>query len=933
MTNDSIEQQLRQLGEEWPADDSFVERVISRIDSNPPRQSVSTSAGKLLMRTSYLTIGAIIACLGLWWVLGWQSTGSVLYAQVTDALQQVQTIHEVANAHTDDGKTHQFAETWFARGRGFCLISDDQVRIDNGTWFWDHKKGSDTASRTKSLGTDELLDQALNLREQLERDCERYPEGDRSIDGVPHKCYRLTFHGAVKPVDPSVMDLDKQRTLIFISPKSLPTRAEMLEKIDGDWKTRFVRTWEYDVPVEQSVFEPQFAEGVRVIDIDKAFEQLTAVENAVHTEEREGLIYTIHQAKRFENGGVMLVSSVRGTAETLKKYPLTRRMLQPGRYFIDGPATNYEASPQGSESFRLSLAKANHQGIDIEWWMMVPRGRLPNWFEDKDGKVKLEVGITPQDEYAKANHADERGVIHHITWELPLDIPKPDQLPSLNDIAASVHSDLSMLKALIFPGELNMGVKNIDGTPTSQFGSPDDVSPEEFAKAAREHWQWWERGDVDFQIKSGGASYGNEIGGGLKPAVMVDYISVVDDTTLARAAERSNLVVLSARGTTITDAGLKHLKSLTRLRKLDVAKTSVTDDGLLHLKSMTSLETLNLTETRVTQAGIELLRKSLPDIVIVTNDDDASTQPSENVTKSGNAPHPLPATVNGTVIDLEDRPVANARVTVLIRTFSKNMHEELKGPLVWTAMTDEEGRYSFAPTGTVHPNNEVRIKVVAEGFADLSDRDYEKKILDGVMPAVRMFPGRRITGRLVAEDGVGVTEAIVRFQSNNANLTMLWDSGPFPVDADGRFSLSIPMDGTAAGAIYPTGFAPRFVDVTKEADQGEVVLEKGVTQRGRVVDKNGQGVANIIVGIRKTEYRIMHAFMAVIGTAVRSDETGYFQLPALKGSYTLSVGPSIPDYSGQMMLDGETPPSIKQVTIEFDGSRPDEVILLQEQTP
>jgi hypothetical protein len=34
-----------------------------------------------------------------------------------------------------------------------------------------------------------------------------------------------------------------------------------------------------------------------------------------------------------------------------------------------------------------------------------------------------------------------------------------------------------------------------------------------------------------------------------------------------------------------------------------------------------------------------------------------------------------------------------------------------------------------------------------------------------------------------------------------------------------------------------------------------------------------------------------------------------------------------------MMLDGETPPSIKQVTIEFDGSRPDEVILLQEQTP
>lgn len=933
MTNDNLEQQLRQLGKEWPVDESFIERVISQIDSEPPRPKVIRSTGNFVMRASYLTMGAIVACLGLWWVLGWQSTGSILYAQVRDALKQVQTIHEVATVQTDDGKTHQIAETWFARGRGFSLVRDDQVRVDNGTWFWDHKKGSDTASRTKSLGTDELLDQTLNLREQLERDCDRYPAGDRSIDGLPQKCYRLTFHGPVKPVDPSVMDFDKRRTLIFISSKSLPTRAEMLEKVDGDWKTRSVRTWEYDVPVEQSVFEPQFAEGVRVIDIDEAFEQLTAVENAVHTEEREGLIYTIHQAKRFENGGVMIVSSVRGTAETLKKFPLTRRMLQPGRYFIDGPATNYEASPQGSGFFRLSLAKANHQGIDLEWWMMVPRRRLPDWFEDKDGKVRLEVGITPHGEYGKANHADERGVIHHINWELPLEIPKPDQLPSLDDIASSVHSDLSLPKALIFPGRLNMGVKDIDGTPTSQFGSPDDVSPEEFAKAAREHWQWWERGDIDFQIKSGGTSYGNEIGGGLKPAVMVDYISVVDDTTLARATERSKLLVISARGTKITDAGLAHLKSLKRLKRLDVANTLVTDDGLQHLETLKSLESLNVAGTRVTQTGIERLRKSLPDVVIVTNENDASAQPSNNAKAPGNDPQTLPSSVTGIVIDLDDQPVANAQVTVLIRTFSQDMHEELNGPLVWTAMTDAKGRYAFAPTGTIHPNNEVRIKVAAAGFADVSGRDYNKKILDGVMPSVRMFPGRRITGRLVGDDGVGVTEAIVRFQSNNADLTMVWDSGPFPVDADGRFSLSIPMDGTAAGAIYPTGFAPRFVDVTKESDQGNVVLEKGVAVKGRVVDKNGQGVSNIIVGIRKTEHRIMHAFMAVIGTAVRTDETGYFQLPALKGSYTLSVDRSIPDYSGQMVLDGETPPSIEPVTIEFNSSSPDEDILLQEQSP
>jgi hypothetical protein len=165
-----------------------------------------------------------------------------------------------------------------------------------------------------------------------------------------------------KPADPLVLDFDKRRTLIFISPKSLPTRAEMLENIDGAWKARVVRTWEYDVPVEQSVFEPQFAEGVRVIDIDEAFEQLTAVENAVHTEEREGLIYTIHQAKRFENGGVMLMSSVRGTAETLKKFPLTRRMLQPGATLLTARRPITRPRLRGQESFRLSACQSESPG-------------------------------------------------------------------------------------------------------------------------------------------------------------------------------------------------------------------------------------------------------------------------------------------------------------------------------------------------------------------------------------------------------------------------------------------------------------------------------------------------------------------------------------------------------------------------------------------
>lgn len=935
MTNDSVEQQLRELGQEWPPNDSFVDSVISRVDSEPRLPKPSATGESHVMRFRYLTVGAILLCIGLWAALGPQSTGSVLYAQVKEALKQVQTIHQVMSVQTDDGSLRTVVETWFARGRGFAVISDEQIRIDNGTYFWEHKKGSDTALRTKSQSADELLDQALNIREKLDRNCERFRAGDRSIDGVEHECYRLLSHGAAKPAG---FDSENRREFVFISPKSLLKRAEAQRKVEGEWKTHVVRTWEYDVPVAPHVFEPQFGEGVSVIKVDEEFEKLTTVENAVHTEQREGLIYTIHQAKRFENGGIMIMASVRGTDETLKEFPLTRRMLQPGLYITDGPATNWQASPQGSGYFRLKLAEANHQGVDAQWWMMVPRGRKPNWFEADDGLVQLKIGITPRGEFAKANHTDERGVTHHINWDLAIDIPKPERLPSLSEMSEDVLADLRMLSTSGFHGTLHLGVKDVDGILTQQHGTAEDVSPEQFTAATQNHLRWWENNDVDFQLTKGatglGAMDGDEIGAsGMKPAVMVDYYSAVDDKTLAQASERSDLVAVSVRGTMITDAGLAYLTGLKNLKRLNVADTLVTDDSLRHFQAMKSLQHLNVTGTRMTQTGVDKLRKALPDALIMTSNTNTNKKLSEKVERPAGDQPPLPASVTGIVIDSDDQPVADARVTVLIRRFSKETDGETDGPGPWTAVTDAKGHYSISPTGSLRPSqDEVRVKVVAEGFADQSGVDYKKKILKGVLPRVRMLPGRKIKGRLVDSGGKAVAKAIVRFQSCNADATANWDSGPFPVDTDGRFSLSIPSTGTAAGAVYPTGFAPRFVDVTSETDQGNIALEQGVSLKGRLVDRDGKGIAKTVVGIRKTEHRIIHLFVAVIGTAVRTDEAGYFQLPALQGAYKLSVGRSVPDYSKQMMLDGEQPPAVEPVTFEFDRSKLGESILLREQT-
>ena len=44
----------------------------------------------------------------------------------------------------------------------------------------------------------------------------------------------------------------------------------------------------------------------------------------------------------------------------------------------------------------------------------------------------------------------------------------------------------------------------------------------------------------------------------------------------------------------MTDAGLVHLKGLTKLQTLDLGSTKVTDAGLVHLKGLTQLQSLEL---------------------------------------------------------------------------------------------------------------------------------------------------------------------------------------------------------------------------------------------------------------------------------------------------------------------------------------------------
>ena len=62
----------------------------------------------------------------------------------------------------------------------------------------------------------------------------------------------------------------------------------------------------------------------------------------------------------------------------------------------------------------------------------------------------------------------------------------------------------------------------------------------------------------------------------------------------------------------MSDAGLKELVGLPRLRSLDLTGTHVTDAGLTELHAIKNLHRLVLTDTQTTDAGVSALEMALP---------------------------------------------------------------------------------------------------------------------------------------------------------------------------------------------------------------------------------------------------------------------------------------------------------------------------------
>lgn len=486
-THEEVEATLERLGNAWPKQDSLVERVLHGLATAPPVVATRPARSRWVRRVAACA-AAVAAVIALGWLF---RPDDSLFAQARNAIRAARTFQMVVTAA--DQPAQVIHGHWYERDVGFREESPTEVVIGNARGTWRYLKNSSMAVQTRGNGirlmVEHILDDIDGGRLLKNEKPERYQAGDQAVNGQPCRAYLLTQPAAMSPE----MREGKRRLVFLLDDRSRIVRVLNQVRAGDEWAVQYLHDWKYDEPIDPTLFEARFGDGVRVVDIDAAFDEFVDLNKAVHREERKGLIYAIHHVERYENGGIYLVSSVRGTDATLQKYPLQRERWNLGNVRVTGPATNY----YGSQEYRipgidLELASMDHEGIHVSWRALVPLDPdAKDPFAVGPGRVKLPAGISPTGgEYGKANFLDDQGVMQYLTWDMVLDVAEPASPPSFDAIVRQVYTDCTALDAVHFKF-LNMGHRGFRACFISDLHK---ITAADFLAAVTADVRWWRAG-------------------------------------------------------------------------------------------------------------------------------------------------------------------------------------------------------------------------------------------------------------------------------------------------------------------------------------------------------------------------------------------------------------------------------------------------------
>ncbi len=596
MKPNDCEQLLKQLGDDWPDDNSFTNEIMERLEQDSVQLSKvlpASNKGFSMMRLSFASLVALILVVGLISIL----------PSGRDSVSAKTTTHSILNAvmnqdsiyiHStwkDESGLEKKMESWLVKGKGYVeLIEGKRISVDDGVYNWQFQEGTNIAHRTASRNYDDRFKSKLQLPDD---EYERLEKEDITENDEKLFCY------AIKNAAP--YSTGPQRAYLYIDVDNRIRRVRSWVFKNQQWDLIRSVNYKYNIAVDERLLKPDFDDSVEIIDLDAMVNKLVGLEDALFHSAVLDFEYAVHRAQMLKNGGLSLLVSVRKSNKAKSS---------------NTSANIYNASPQYHDGFRLKLAELKHGGIDVQWFIYVPRAQQQFGKVSADGKFKLEDTVSTFDRSVSPP------AFNHQFKSMQMEIPVEnieDPL-TLKEAAEQVYRDHQQLEAIEFK-LLDMGVYFKDGQAFGHSGSIKSTSIEKYADAVVNHLRHWETMDeksiasrMEKEIVNGRASI-------QVPAISVTGIQSFDDQQLARAVKRQDLVVIRAGRTNVTDKGMALLKPLNQLEELLINQTQVGDEGLSHIQTIRSLKELDVRESNVTKEGIQRLRSALPKLRIQSDFD------------------------------------------------------------------------------------------------------------------------------------------------------------------------------------------------------------------------------------------------------------------------------------------------------------------------
>ena len=458
---------VKQLVKKWRVAPhvEMHERTLTAVlkahaETQKTKASEQPNIGRIIMksRITKLAVASVAIIIGIFLLFG--KGQETLYAQVVKAFEQARTIHVVIKEHRD---RHWFKEQeiWYDRKEGIHeeerFEDQTQIRIDNKQYEWRYTIGDKLVAKVSSYRDPD--EWAKNLYEWLRFNPKRDPSGDKVIDGVSCDMYALLIPDSDEKV--SVWINENNRVLEF----------ENVEQRGGQ-KIRSVATIEYDIEIDKGLFLPHFDSNVEIVGPRELIEDQFPLDTAIFKRENLGFIFAVHEFD-VGSGFKYIVCSNRLSDQT-------RREIGTGH-----PWTYYGQSDlfdRYDETYSydhpILLGRLKHDGIQISWYILVPRGSKAK----QNTGCDIDVRVNMANQLEEKLKAEGLPIIDKFRLNIAPGEVKEKSV-SLREITNQVYSLGEKFDPIVHHFALTKIVTEPDGNKLLRWKKPGiEMSEKEFLK-------------------------------------------------------------------------------------------------------------------------------------------------------------------------------------------------------------------------------------------------------------------------------------------------------------------------------------------------------------------------------------------------------------------------------------------------------------------